>query len=114
MKKSNWPTTSRQERGYGTEWEKVRKFVLKRDMNLCQCAKCKGGELELRIATEVHHIVSKAEGARLGWPQARIDHPDNLQAINKQCHMRETAAEQGRILKEKRVIGIDGWPVETV
>lgn len=112
MKKTGWPTTSRQSRGYGAEWDKTRLRILRRDGGLCQCDRCKGGQVRLLIATEVHHVVSKADGARRGWTQQQIDADSNLAAINKDCHKRETAAEQGRQLKAKMTPGADGWPVE--
>ena len=110
MKKSGWPTTSRHERGYGSDWDKRRRRILARDCGLCQCAVCKKAGL-LTPATEVHHIVSKSEGIRRGWSVERIDDDDNLASINKDCHKRETAAEQGRTLKVKTTPGADGWPV---
>lgn len=102
-RKSNWPTTSRHARGYGSRWDKLRKVILRRDNGLCQCDECQGGKIRLSIATEVHHIKSKSSGG--------TDDPSNLQAINKECHKRETASEQGRTLKPKVNIGLDGWPV---
>ena len=102
MAKSNWPTSSRHERGYGAEWDKLRLQVLRRDNGLCQCSHCKGGQVAVKIATEVHHIKAKADGG--------TDSMDNLQAINKDCHKREDAANQGRTLKPRLVIGLDGYP----
>ena|SRR3989304_2858843 len=102
MAKSNWPTTSRHLRGYGNNWDKLRVQILKRDCGLCQCNECKANKL-VTNATEVHHIKAKADGG--------TDHPDNLQAINTECHKRITAAEQGRTLKPKQVIGADGYPI---
>lgn len=112
MKTSGWPTTSRHERGYGTEWSKLRLDILRRDNGLCQCEQCKGGQIRVRIATEVHHIVSKAKAETLGWTKAQTDDPSNLSAINRDCHKRETAKEQGRQLVFRPRIGIDGYPVE--
>jgi len=108
--KSNWPTTSRHERGYGSHWDKLRLIILKRDCGLCKCQVCavSGRLLE---ATEVHHIKSKNECKRIGWSDLQIDDPSNLLSINKECHKRETAAEQGRILKKRVNIGEDGWPI---
>jgi len=54
-------------------------------------------------ATEVDHIIPKAKGG--------TDDMSNLQAINKECHKKKTAREQGRTLKQKITIGIDGYPV---
>ena len=102
MGKSNWSTVSRHKRGYSSAWDKIRVIVLQRDNGLCQCEECQGGKVRLTLANEVHHILSKAKGG--------TDDLSNLQAINKECHKRETAADQGRILKPKVTIGMDGWP----
>lgn len=105
-----WGKKSRQERGYGAAWTKVRKIVMERDKGLCQVSLRKG--LIVR-ATEVDHIVSKAEAKRRGWPDEKVDHPDNLQAISKQEHLIKTEAEQGKTKRPPRPkIGPDGWPVE--
>jgi 5-methylcytosine-specific restriction protein A len=105
---SKWPTGSRHARGYGAEWDKLRKAVLRRDNYLCQCAHCKA-EGRVTMATEVDHVVSKARAKTLGWSQARTEHPDNLQAINSDCHIRKTQEEQGKTMKPK--IGLDGWAI---
>lgn len=110
MKRSGWSKVSRHERGYGSEWTKLRLHVLQRDCGLCRCPECTASG-RITIATEVHHIKSKAECARLRWTQAQTDHPDNLQAINATCHRKITAAEQGRELKTRPTIGLDGFPV---
>lgn len=103
MKQSGWPTTSRHARGYGAEWQKLRVLVLKRDAGLCQCDECQGGKLRITVANEVHHIIPKARGG--------TDDMSNLQSVNKECHARLTAAEQGRTLQPKAKIGADGWPI---
>src|ERR1039457_1621377 len=41
----------------------------------------------------------------------RIEHPNNLQAINTHCHARKTIEEQGKTVKPKRYIGLDGFPI---
>ena len=104
MKRSNWSTESRHRRGYGSAWDRLRLVVLKRDNGLCQCNKCQGGKIRLTQANEVHHIVPKAKGG--------TDDLHNLQAINSECHKRETAKEQGRTLRPKRIISESGWPIE--
>ena len=104
LKTSNWSTESRHKRGYGNNWDKLRVIVLKRDNGICQCNECQGGKVRLKLATEVHHIRPKSKGG--------TDDLDNLQAINKECHMRETFADQGKIFKPKITVGTDGWPVE--
>lgn len=107
-----WSKESRHKRGYGAEWDKIRQRILARDKGLCQCDDCKGGQIRIRPATEVDHIVSKAKAKRLRWTQEQIDADSNLQAINHDCHLKKTAEEQGYKLKPKVRIGPDGWPIE--
>lgn len=102
MNKSNWSNISRHKRCYGSAWDKLRLTVLKRDNGLCQCEQCQGGKIRLLPATEAHHIKPRAEGG--------TDDLNNLQAINKECHKRETMKAQGKMLRKKVVIGVDGWP----
>jgi 5-methylcytosine-specific restriction enzyme A len=104
-----WSKESRQSRGYGAEWVKIRKQVLERDGHLCQpCLK----QNRPTVATQVDHITSKAKAVALGWTQDQIDHPDNLQSICTPCHDRKTTEETGRTYQPKVQIGLDGWPVE--
>lgn len=105
-----WSTGNREQRGYGREWTHKRLVVLKRDSYLCQCEHCKA-EGRTRIATEVDHIMSKARARTAGWSNARIESLDNLQAINKDCHQRKTLEEEGKTLKPRVRIGLDGFPV---
>jgi len=78
------------QRGYGYAWSKLRLVILKRDHGLCQCPECQGGRLRLTPADQVHHIVGKAEARMRGWTSEEIDHPSNLQAVNRDCHARIT------------------------
>lgn len=64
----------------------------------------------MTIATEVHHITSKAEAKRKGWTRAQMDDPSNLASMSHACHEREDAANQGRTLKPRVSIGLDGYP----
>jgi len=111
IKKTGWSTVSRHKRGYGSEWDKLRKLVLKRDNGLCQCKECQGGKLRVLLANEVHHVVSKDQASKRGWSQQQTDDMSNLISINSECHKRETMAEQGRTMKPSAAIGPDGWPV---
>lgn len=111
MKKTGWSSVSRHQRGYGTEWNKLRLQVLRRDNGLCQCSQCKGGELRVTVATEVDHIMSKINARALGWSEARIEDMSNLQAINSVCHAHKTLEEQGKPVKPRVRIGLDGFPV---
>lgn len=101
-KKTNWPTTSRQSRGYDAEWEKKRLRILERDRWLCQCPVCKAGDL-VTYANQVHHIKSKASGG--------TDDDKNLASINDECHKRETILENGGTYRPRRYIGLDGFPI---
>ena len=106
-----WHTTSRQSRGYGSDWDRTRKRILRRDNGLCQPCLKQG---HIHAGTEVDHIISKAKAKAMGWTQQRMDADDNLQAINTECHKAKTAAEQGRTLNAKVTIGINGYPVDDV
>jgi len=77
------PTTTA--RGYGWAWQKLRLAVLKRDNYLCQIAL---GEGLVISATEVDHIVPKAEGG--------TDDMDNLQAVSHDRHRAKTKLEAAR------------------
>jgi len=75
---------TRQERGYGAAWDRIRVRVMRRDGGLCQV--CKGQGL-LVEAKEVDHVVPKAQGG--------TDVDANLQAICTPCHRAKTAREAG-------------------
>lgn len=75
---------SRHERGYGYQWDRLRKLVLQRDQHLCQPCIRKG---RATPATEVDHITPKAKGG--------TDDHGNLQAICSPCHKDKTTAENG-------------------
>jgi len=81
---------SRQSRGYGSEWDKKRKRILRRDKGLCQPHLKLG---KYRPGNQVDHIVSKAEAARIGWPEDRVEADENLQTICDDCHKAKTASE---------------------
>lgn len=97
-----WSTTSSTARGYGAAWRKLREQILRRDSYLCQCDKCQGGKVRVLPAHDVDHIRSKAQGGD--------DSPENLRAVNRQCHKRITVEQRGD--KPKRRISVDGWPIE--
>lgn len=73
---------TRQQRGYGAEWEKLRKQILQRDKGLCQVCLQEG---RYRPAKAVDHIKPKSQGG--------TDDHDNLQAICVECHRTKTARE---------------------
>jgi 5-methylcytosine-specific restriction enzyme A len=95
---------SRQSRGYGARWDKLRLRILARDSHLCQPCLNTG---ILKPATQVDHITPKAKGG--------TDDPDNLQAICDPCHKDKTAREaaeaQGRTVKKRIAFDAQGRPV---
>lgn len=105
-----WGTKSRQERGYDSQWEKVRKVVIARDKGLCQmCLK----EGRVTKGRDVDHKIPKAEAKRRGWTREQTDHPDQLWLLCPPCHLAKTEQEQGKTKRPPRPkIGADGWPVE--
>jgi 5-methylcytosine-specific restriction enzyme A len=104
-----WSKESRKSRGYGPEWDKLRKTILERDFGICRPCKAKG---IIHAGTHVDHIISKAKAKAMGWTKAQIDHPSNLQCINADCHEAKTAEEQGKKIRPKVMIGLDGFPVD--
>lgn len=106
----SWSTLSRQARGYGAQWERVRLLVLQRDSYLCQCRHCRA-EGRPTLATEVHHVVSKAEAARKDWTKARADDPSNLASMAHDCHVRADAEAQGKTLKPRQRFDARGYPI---
>jgi 5-methylcytosine-specific restriction protein A len=95
-----WSKESRQSRGYGAAWDKLRKQVMQRDCGICQTCRKQG---RVTIAQAVDHIRSKAKGG--------TDDLDNLAAICNPCHAIKTQEEQGKTLRVKLEVGPDGWPV---
>ena len=93
---------SRQERGYGADWDKRRLHVLRRDGYLCQQCYRQGRPTP---ATQVDHIVPKSQDG--------TDDYDNLEAICTPCHAAKTAEEaaQARGAKPKPKFDGAGWPV---
>ena len=75
-------TKSRHERGYGWQWEQIRRRALVRDNYLCQYCRTEG---VYTPATDVDHRIPKTDGG--------TDHLDNLQSLCKNCHNEKTASE---------------------
>ncbi len=73
---------SKDERGYGYQWKKLRKLILERDTFLCVPCSNAG---RLTKATEVDHILNKESGGD--------DNPANLQSICYPCHIKKTNRE---------------------
>lgn len=76
---------SRHQRGYGSEWDRLRKQILQRDCGLCQPCLQRG---VVTVAHAVDHKLSKAEGG--------TDDLANLQAICRRCHDAKTQDEAKR------------------
>ncbi|MEP4557271.1 HNH endonuclease [Cobetia amphilecti] len=79
----NWGKSKRGGQGRGGRpWRRLRNAILKRDRYLCQpCERMN----RITPATEVDHIVGKAQGG--------TDAADNLEAICKACHQAKTISE---------------------
>lgn len=73
---------SRQARGYGAEWERLRAEAMRRDERLCQPCLAAG---RTTPGTQVDHVTPKAYGG--------TDDLANLQTICDACHRSKTARE---------------------
>lgn len=100
---------SRHERGYGSEWVKLRLQILKRDGYRCHCDRCNAGHV-IKPATQVDHKISKANWLKRFGSLDGVDHPSNLQAINKDCHEVKSLTERGYRVPKR--IGDDGFPID--
>ena len=93
---------SRQERGYGRSWDKLRLTILQRDGYLCQPCYRKGRPTP---AKAVDHIRPKIQDG--------TDDPDNLESICGDCHLAKTTAEaaQARGVKPRTQYDAHGFPI---
>lgn len=82
---------SRHERGYGTQWDKLRVRILERDAGVCQPCLAIG---IVHPGNEVDHRISKAQWKRRHGNLKGVDDEGNLQAINRECHKAKTARER--------------------
>ena len=71
------------QRGYGSQWRKLRLIVLERDKYLCQ--ECLKRGLYVTAST-VDHVIAKAHGGN--------DDLLNLQSLCYSCHKTKTARER--------------------
>lgn len=76
---------TRHQRGYGSDWEKIRIRILKRDRYLCQSCFRIG---IVSSASIVDHIKAKAHGG--------TNEDANLESICRDCHAKKTATERIR------------------
>lgn len=102
-----WNKTTAESRGYGWKWKKLRAQILLRDRYICQ--------ISLRLglivpATEVDHVVSKAEWLRRHGNLEKVDHPDNLQAVCHEAHEAKTVEERGFTVKTGG--DLNGMPID--
>ena len=105
-----WSKVSPADRGYGPEWKRLRLTILKRDGYICRCPDCNGGEIRVRPATHVDHIVSKADWQRRHGSLEGVDDPSNLRAINKDCHERKSIVEKGQRIRFG--CDVNGFPLD--
>jgi 5-methylcytosine-specific restriction protein A len=100
---------SRHSRGYGNQWEKIRKVVIERAKGLCEKCMAEG---RVAMGRDVDHKTPKAQAKKLRWSDAKTDHPSNLWYLCVPCHKAKTAEENGQTYRPKVEIGEDGWPIE--
>lgn len=104
-----WGSKSRHERGYDSQWSKVRKIVIERDKGLCQMCLAEG---RINPGRDVDHKIPKAKTKLMGWTREQQDHPDQLWYLCKNHHLAKTEQEQGKTKHApKPRIGADGWPI---
>ena len=99
---------SRQARGYGGSWDKLRLRILERDNYLCQQCLRDGIVTPLKVKPYDHavdHIVNKAEGG--------TDDPANLESLCKAHHDAKSQAEavEGRGARQRPRFDASGFPV---
>lgn len=74
-------------RGYNYKWTKARKVFLAQHP-VCECPECKASGHPLP-ANVVDHIIPHRGNQNLFWDE------NNWQAMNKRCHDKKTARENG-------------------
>jgi len=87
-----WPTSSRQSRGYGRAWDRLRLSVLQRDHFICRHCDARD---KVTQASQVHHVVSRARGGS--------DDMANLVSLCSACHEATHIVERGGKPKPARV-----------
>lgn len=85
-----WMKASDESGRGGRPWRRLREQVLRRDGYLCQCEDCAKRAMPL-VAHEVDHIDNtRGSDGRMN------DDPENLRAINRDCHRKKTQAEAAK------------------
>jgi 5-methylcytosine-specific restriction protein A len=95
-------TKTAQERGYGKDWLKLRKVILKRDDYLCQACLRQDRLTPLCVKPFDHavdHITLKARGG--------TDAPSNLQSLCFDCHEVKSDTDMSR--NAGKMDRADGW-----
>ena len=87
-----WPTTSRHERGYGTEHDKMRALLLREVVTCEECTR-QGRETPGFIADHIKPLARGGTGER-----------SNYQLLCKECSDEKTLADKGH---EPRISGVD-------
>lgn len=84
---TGWHTTSRHERGYGSDWDKTTKRIRQRDHHLCQECLREGvvNDVSGNHRGQVDHIIPKEQGG--------TDDDDNLELLCNDHHKIKTQRE---------------------
>ena len=98
-KKTNLEKGNRHERGYGTQWYKIRKAYIAGSQGLCERCLANGRTVGGKY---LDHIVNKANGG--------TDHADNLQLLCAKCHADKTYKESRQ--HSKHGCDADGMPLD--
>ena len=88
---------SRHERGYGTQWDKIRPRIIKRDGNLCRECRRQGRFTAVGdkpFSAFVDHITPKFLARQKGWTAEQIDADENLETLCRTCHRQKTDKEK--------------------
>lgn len=94
-----WPTTSRHQRGYGTEHDKMRKHLI---ATVITCEEC-DRQGRTTLGTIADHIKPLAKGG--------TGERSNYQLLCKDCSDAKTLADEGKTYRAAGV-GRDGRPTD--
>jgi 5-methylcytosine-specific restriction protein A len=93
-----WPTTSRHERGYGTEHDKMRALLM-RTVIVCEKCRRQGIVTPGTIADHIKPLSRGGTGER-----------SNYQLLCRPCSDAKTLADKGATARPKGGVGRDGRP----
>jgi 5-methylcytosine-specific restriction protein A len=94
-----WPRTSRHERGYGTEHDKMRALLM-RTIILCEECTRQGRSTRGTIADHIKPLAKGGTGAR-----------SNYQLLCQPCSDAKGLADKGQTAKVIVGTDADGWPI---